>query len=286
MIVSTQGAELFCTTRGEGPACLVLCHIGTRPYEIQMPAQLSDRLELVFVDLRGSGRSSGDFSDLNFDRLAADLEAVRAALGRERIAVLGHSVLGVLAIEYGRRCPGSVSHVIAVGTPPSGDMNRLAAKSTAFFAEDASEIRKRLLRENMARLPAGASMAQTMYAQTPLRFFDPSFDAALLFAGVDVKPQVFAHLMGALTPGWDITVDKSTLRVPIFLAQGRYDYIVPHTLWEGIPETLPDAELHLFERSGHQPFVEEPDRFAAAVSGWMSGRIGGARAGARLKSEM
>ena len=272
MIVSTQGAELFCTTRGEGPACLVPCHLGTRPYEIQMPAQLSDRLELVFVDLRGSGRSSGDFSDLDFDRLAADLEAVRVALGRERIAVLGHSILGVLAIEYGRRCPNSVSHVIAVGPPPSTDMARLAAQSAAFFEEDASDIRKQLLRENMASLPAGASMSQTMYAQTPMRFFDPRFDAAPLFAGADVRPQVFAHLLGTMTAGWDITVDPSTLRAPIFLALGRYDYIVPYTLWEGIPETLPDAEPHLFERSGHQPFFEEPERFAAALAGWMSGR--------------
>jgi proline iminopeptidase len=272
MIVSVQGAELFCATRGEGPACLVLCHFGTRPYEIQMPAQLSERLQLVFVDLRGSGRSSGDFSDLDFDRLAADLEAVRAALGRERIAVLGHSVLGVLAIEYGRRCPGSVSHAIAVGTPPSVDFTRLAAQSAAFFEEDASEIRKRLLRENMAGLPAGASMSQTMYAQTPMRFFDPHLDAKPLFAGADVKPQVFAHLLGPMTAGWDVTVDAETLRTPIFLALGRYDYIVPYTLWEGIPETLPDAELHLFERSGHQPFFEEPERFAAAVAGWMGRR--------------
>lgn len=272
MIVSVKGAELFCATRGEGPACLVLCHIGTQPYELQMPAQLSDRLQLVFVDLRGSGRSSGDFTDLDFDRLSEDLEAVRGALGRERIAVLGHSIAGVLAIEYGRRCPGSVSHVIAVGTPPNGDMTRLAASSAAFFEADASETRKRLLRENMAGLPAGASPGQLMYAQTPMRFFAADFDATPLFAGVSVKPEVFAHLMGVLTPGWDITVDASSLRVPIFLAQGRYDYIVPYTLWKGIPETLPDAELHLFERSSHQPFFEEPERFASVLTGWMSGR--------------
>jgi proline iminopeptidase len=272
MIVSVQGAELFCATRGEGPACLVLCHLGARPYEIQMPASLSEHLELVFVDLRGSGRSSGNVSDLSFDVLAGDLEAVRVALGRERIAVLGHSILGVLAIEHGRRYPGSVSHVIAVGTPPNGDMTRLLAASASFFESDASEDRKRLLRENMARLPAGASPAQGMYAQTPMRFFDPRFDAAPLFIGADARPQVLQHLLGPLTSSWDINVDASTLRVPIFLAQGRFDYIVPYTLWEGIPETLPDATLHLFERSGHQPFVEEPERFATVIADWMSGQ--------------
>ncbi|MCC6552748.1 MAG: alpha/beta hydrolase [Polyangiaceae bacterium] len=272
MIVSTKGADLFYSTRGEGPACLVLCSLGTRSHERQMPAALSDRLELVFVDLRGSGRSTGEPADLTFDVLAEDLEAVRSALGVERIAVLGHSILGALAIEYGRRCPGSVSHVIAVGTPPSGDMAQLSARSASFFEEDAPEDRKQVLRDNMASLPPGASPGQVMFAQTPMRFFDARFDPAPLFAEAELRPQFFAHLLGTLTAGWDVTAGSSPLRVPIFLALGRHDYTVPHVLWDGVASTLPGLTTQIFERSGHQPFFEEPERFAAALLDWMSGR--------------
>jgi len=271
MNVSVQGAELYYSTRGNGPACLVLSGIGTEPYERQTPPQLSDRLRLVYVDLRGCGRSTGEITDLTFDVLAGDLEAIRTDLGVERIAVLGHSILGALAIEYSRRCPASVPHVITVGTPPSGDMARLSAQATAFFAADASEERKQILGDNLAQLPAGASMNQIFYAQTPLRFFDARFDAAPLFVGSVVKPEYFAHVLGPLTAAWDVTVGASSLRVPIFLAHGRYDYTVPYTLWEGVAAKLPNATLHIFERSGHQPFCEEPDRFAAAVTDWMRG---------------
>ncbi|WP_437313586.1 alpha/beta fold hydrolase [Sorangium sp. So ce385] len=69
MFVSVEGAELVYSVQGHGPACLVLSSIGTRPYERQMPAQLSDRLKFVYVDLRGSGRSIGDPADLTFDVL-------------------------------------------------------------------------------------------------------------------------------------------------------------------------------------------------------------------------
>jgi proline iminopeptidase len=272
MTVSVKGAELFYTTRGEGPACLVLSSIGTKPYERQMPAQLSDRLKLVFVDLRGSGRSTGEPADLTFDVLAEDLEAIRADLGVERIAVLGHSILGALAIEYGRRCPESVSHVIAVGTPPSGDMARLSAKGASFFEEDASEERKGILRDNLAKLPPGTPPVQAMFAQTPMRFFDARFDAAPLFAEAEFKPQFFAHLLGTLAPSWDITAGSSPLTVPIFLALGRYDYTVPYTLWDGVAPTLPGVTVQIFERSGHQPFFEEPERFTAALTDWMSSR--------------
>lgn len=272
MIVSVPGAELFYTTRGEGYPCIVLSAIGTKPYERMMPPQLDEHLRLVFVEPRGSGRSTGDPAGLTFDVLADDLEAVRTALGVERIAVLGHSILGTLAIEYGRRRPESVSHVIAVGASPRGDMAWLAAEAARFFEEDASEERKRILRDNLASLPPNAPPGQAMYAQTPMRFFDPHADAASLFAEAQVQPAFFAHLMGTLTPGWDITAEAPPLRAPLLLAHGRFDYTVPWVLWKDLAATLPNTTLRIFEESGHQPFFEEPDRFAAAVAEWMAGR--------------
>jgi proline iminopeptidase len=273
MIVSVKGAELHYTTRGSGPACIVLSSIGTKPYERMMPVQLSDRLQLVFVDLRGGGKSTGNPTDLTLDVLANDLEAIRAHLGEEKIAVLGHSILGVLAIEYGRRCPASVSHVITAGTPPKGDMAWLAAKADAFFEEDASEDRKRILRDNLAKLPAGASPGQSFLAQAPTRFFDARTDIARLYAESEAKPALFAHLLGEMTRAWDVTADADSLRVPIFLAHGRYDYTVPYTVWDGVADKLPTATLRIFERSGHHPFYEEPDQFAATVTNWMARRV-------------
>src|SRR5258708_2036820 len=171
MTVSVNGAELFYSTRGNGPACFVLSGICTKPYERMTPPQLSDRFRLVYVALRGSGESTGTPTDLTFDVLATDLEAIRADLGVDRIAVLGHSILSVLAIEYGRRCPDTVSHVITAGAIPRGDMVRLGAQATAFFEQDATEERKQILRDNLAKVPPGASPGQYMFAQSPLRYF-------------------------------------------------------------------------------------------------------------------
>jgi len=270
MNVSVNGADLHYQTRGAGPACLVLSSIGTQPYARQMPAQLDEHLQLVFVDLRGGGRSTGQASDLTFEVLADDLEAIRQDLGVDRIAVLGHSIQSILAIEYGRRRPDSVSHVIAVGAPPIGDMTAVAAAASRFFEADASEERKGVLRDNLANLPADATFAQSLWAQTPMRFFDPRFDVPPLFAEAELRPELLQHLMGTLTPAWDVTVDAGSLQVPILLAHGRTDYVVPYILWEGVADKLPGATLEIFERSGHQPFVEEPDRFVAAVTDWMA----------------
>ena len=106
-------------------------------------------------------------------------------------------------------------------------------------------------------------------AQTPMRFFDPRFDAAPLFAGAETNPAMLAHLLGTLVRGWDITTATPPLRTPLLLAHGRYDYTVPYTMWQGITERLPAATFRLFERSGHQPFVEEAEVFAEVMERWM-----------------
>ena len=272
MTVSVDRAELYCTVHGSGPVCLVLSAIGTAPYERQMAPQLLDRLTLVYVDLRGGGRSTGRATDLSFDRMAQDVDAIRTALGVDRVAVLGHSILGMLALESARRLPERVSHVITVGTPPHGDMNALGVRSAAFFEADADDARKRRLQDNLAALPPQPSPGQMLLAQTPMRFHDPDVDAAPLFAGAVSRPELLMHIAGTLSPEWTVTADPGSLTVPVLLAHGRSDYTVPHELWDGIPPALPDATLHLFEKSGHQPFFEEPERFTAVVTEWIASR--------------
>jgi proline iminopeptidase len=278
MKISVPGAELHTVTAApprkpdlsERTVCLVLCNLGTQPLQLQLAA-LAEQLPLVFVDLRGSGQSTGIASELDFDVLAQDLDAVRDQLGVARVALLGHSILGALAIEAARRLPEKVSHVIAVGTPPHGDMARLTSSGNAFFEQDASAERKRALARNLALLPEdprARTPAQMMLAQTPQRFFDPDFDAASLYAGAQLNLAFFAHLMGKLTPGWNVLAG-APLRTPLLLALGRYDYGVPYTSWSGILEQLPHAELQVFERSGHQAFVEEPEAFRRAVLAWL-----------------
>src|SRR6188472_4200806 len=164
MIVHAAGADLNYVTRGQGPVCLVLSSIGTHPYELQMPRALDDHLTMVFVDVRGSGRSTGDPASLGFDVLADDLEAVRRALGAPRVIVLGHSIVGMQAVEYARRRPETVSHAILGGTPPNGDLAALVAKSNAYFQAHASDERKQILQENLAQLPPGTPPAQAIYA--------------------------------------------------------------------------------------------------------------------------
>jgi len=160
--------------------------------------------------------------------------------------------------------------VLAVCTPPSGDLAGIQAKAAAFFDQDASEERKQALQDNLAKLPSGASLMEKVFAHAPMRFFDARFDPAPMFAEAVSRPGLLLHVMATLARGWDVSAGSEPLRVPLFVALGRYDYVVPHFLWDNIAPNLPNATRQLFEHSGHQPFFEEPDLFAAAVTSWIA----------------
>ncbi len=280
MLVSTHDAQLHYVVRGAGPACLVLSLVGTAPYERQLPPELDAHLRLAFVDPRGGGRSTGLASDLTFERLAADLDAVREALGADRVLLFGHSIGGMLALEAARHLGKRAAGVIAVGLPPHGDVAALGAEGELRFAAEATEERRTILRDNLARLPEGAPPGAVMYAQTPLRFFDPRFDAAPLFAGAEVRPELFGRVLGELAPPWradGALDDLGVAGVPVLLLHGRHDYVVPVGFAEELAAARPATTLRIFERSGHQPFVEEPAELVAAVGEWLDRQ--GLRAG-------
>jgi pimeloyl-ACP methyl ester carboxylesterase len=58
-----------------------------------------------------------------------------------------------------------------------------------------------------------------------------------------------------------------TLRMPVFFFLGRIDHFVPHETSVAYFNALtaPSKKLVWFEHSGHEPFVDEPDKFNAAM---------------------
>ena len=78
------------------------------------------------------------------------------------------------------------------------------------------------------------------------------------------------HIMGTLAPEWTIAADPGSLTVPVLLTHGRSDYTCASRAVGRHPGHAAQRHLRLFEASGHQPFYEEPERFTATVTEWLS----------------
>jgi pimeloyl-ACP methyl ester carboxylesterase/DNA-binding SARP family transcriptional activator len=81
---------------------------------------LSATNQLIRYDQRGNGLCDWNVSDLSFDAMVADLEAVADAAGLERFALLGVSGGCAMSVAYAARFPARVSHLVLYGGRPRG----------------------------------------------------------------------------------------------------------------------------------------------------------------------
>ncbi len=268
--------ELAYSIEGEGKPALV---IGSTVYYQRVFSQdLRRSLKLVFADHRGFAQPTGAYtaSDYTLDGVLDDIDLVRRHLGLEKVIIVGHSGHGYMALEYAKRYPQHVSHVVMIATGPSHSAAHQAA-TEQYWQESVCPERKARLGADLAVLPAEIEAAPdrrfvTFCVRMGARsWYDHTFDATPLWAGVHVNMPVFAHLWGEAFRDIDIAHGLEHLDVPVFLGLGRYDYLVaPFATWEPYRERFRDLTIRVFEKSGHTPQCEESALFDAELLRWLS----------------
>jgi proline iminopeptidase len=278
--VAVAGATLAYTTEGNGRPMLV---VGSSIY---YPRTFSRRLRqscrLVCADLPHFVRLDPRFSleRISFEFYAECIEAVRLAAGLERVVIAGHSHHGNVALEYARRYPGQVSHVVLIGSPPV-DVALTVAAARRYWEAHASATRKAQLQarrrslgqDGLASLPPEQAYIAQYVADAPLYWHDPAYDAAWLWADMAFgMPGI--HAFRDLFREYVLRRDPESLRAPVLVVMGRHDYAVPHTLWADALPALDDVTFRVLERSGHTPQLEEPEAFDRLLLDWLDDRRG------------
>lgn len=270
------------TVEGQGRSALV---IGSALYYPRtFSAELRQHLRMAFVDHRGYAEPTGEFTrdDYTLDTVLADVERLREHLGLEQVVVIGHSGLGFVALEYAKRYPRHVSHVVLIAMGPSqSDAHRALAER--HWEEAVCPERKARLAEDFRGLEAELAAAPerrfiTFCIRMGARsWYDPHFDARPLWEGMHVNMEIIDHLWGEAFRDVDLRQGLDGLRAPVFLALGRFDYLVaPHFAWEPYREHFPDLTVRVFDHSAHTPQLEESELFDRELLGWLAARGGGA----------
>ncbi len=130
MFVQVNGAKLFFDVEGaglvpDGPRMrekptLLLLHGGPGfDHSIYKPAfsAVADLVQIIYLDHRGCGRSSGDDPETwNLAQWGDDVRGFCDALGIERPIVLGTSFGGFVAQAYATRHPDHPAKLVLVST--------------------------------------------------------------------------------------------------------------------------------------------------------------------------
>jgi len=272
--VSVDGVELPYYIEGEGIPCLVINN--ALAMRRVLSPELRKTFRFIFSDMRAMVpyNKTYDLEKVTLDTFLDDIERVRAAVGIDKVCVFGHSIGGLFALEYARKYPRHVTHVIMNGTPAYATQ-KIYDLLEKFWGSHASEDRKAALKKNQDRMkesiakePPGRTRIAAYIMNGPMYFYDPQYDCAWLFEGEHWSPELFERIFGVIMRSYDIA-DRTIPDVPIFLSLGRHDYAVPFVCWDGIREKIRNLSYNLFEKSGHYAPLEERELFDRKLVGWI-----------------
>ena len=127
---------------------IVLVHGGPGSYDHSYfkPyfARLGEHAQVVYLDLRGHGRSEwGSAEGWSFELCADDIRAFCDALEIERPVVYGHSMGGWIVLLYGARHPGHAAGLILQSTMARFDLERLVEGFRQAGGDDVAELARR-----------------------------------------------------------------------------------------------------------------------------------------------
>jgi proline iminopeptidase len=269
--------ELKYQIEGTGAPVIV---IGSAIYYPRTFSQrLRDHFCLVFIDHRGFAQPSNSLepSDYTLDAVLDDIEHVRKALNLPRVIIIGHSGHGYMALEYAKKYPNAVSHLVLLAMSPDSSPQSFEA-ADRYFQESVCQERKTLLAKNLANLQAEIDLNPSQAFITralkfgPMVWYDENFDASNLWKDVKVNPEIMDYLWGKVFREIDITKNLDKLNSPVLLGLGRYDYWNPPYLWETVRTQFKDLTIRVFEKSGHTPQYEEPELFDQELLQWLTSR--------------
>ena len=273
-VIEVDGSKLQYVIEGSGRPCLV---IGSSIYYPRtFSNNLRKHLKLYFVDMKwfAKGYATEDLDDVTIESIVQDVEQIRVALGLELPLVMGHSIHGTIATEYVKEFGNKVSGLIVIGSPAEWG-NATYTEKAELLWETASPERKKLQEENWGKLKeldrlTGQEEASARYNNmSPQYWFDPTYDAGWLWEDMTVHSEVTQHLFTTVFHEYNMFDPPKMISVPMFVTLGKFDYVIPHTLWESNYKNIPDYKLILLEHSGHTPQLEEPELFDTKLLEWI-----------------
>ena len=268
---------------GEAPGKLPVLALHGGPgvphdYLEAMEALAETGRRIIFYDQLGCGNSDQphDPALWTVERFVREVGAVRAALGLDRVHLLGQSWGGMLAMEYALTQPIGLASLLIESSPAS--MRQWVAEANRLRDALPPDVQATLLRHETAGTtadPAYEAAMAVFYARHVCRLDPMPPCVARAFAKLAENPEVYHtmngpsefHVVGTLRD-WDITARLGEIRVPTLVLSGRHDEATP-AIAATVRGGIPGAEGVIFEESSHLCHAEEPARFLAVVTDFL-----------------
>lgn len=271
-LVPIDDTALFVETRGEGYPVIVL-HGGPGLDHHEFGDYLDplgDEFRLLLTDMRACGRSDVPPENTwTLERHAQDVVMLARTLELERFAVLGHSYGAFVALQQAIDFPGMASEtIVSSGVPSTRWLEGVERQLDTFEPPELrAQVADSWARETVIDTPEG--FAALMRDQLPFHFADPRDPRIEEYLrrtdDAIYAPDVLRRFSAEGYGGIEIVDRLGEIVSATLLLTGLHDRVCPPAASRHMAAEIANSQLVEFEHSAHMTFVEEPERYVAAV---------------------
>lgn len=263
----------------DGKLPILLLHGGpgaTHDYLESLEALAETGRRVVLYDQLGCGRSDrADESLWNVETYVAEVGAVRAALGLERIHLFGSSWGGMLAMEYALTQPAGLVSLILASSPSS--MEQWVEETGRLRAQLPPDVQGVLDRHEAAGTtddPEYEEACDVFYRRHVCRIEYPDY-VQRSFQFLAEHGEVYRymngpsefHVVGTLR-GWDVTGRLREIGVPTLVVTGEHDEATP-AINQTVSGGIPGAESVIYPGCSHLAHAEDPEGYCRLLADFL-----------------
>lgn len=274
VFIELKDAKLFCRVIGHGKPLIVI-HGGagmSQDYLLPELYALAENNQVIFYDQRACGQSTGAINEetMTIPQFVEDLEKLRQAFHLDKVALLGHSWGGLIAMHYAIAHPDSVDKLILSNAVPACSDGRAKfgeeyLKRISAYQEEFSQITSSQEFRNFeaAAMDRFYRLVFKVYCHDPERTqcLNLGLNSVSSVNGAKVF-QMFEKT--AFKDPYDLHKSLKGLHIPTLVVHGQADPI-PESTAQKIHESIPDSKYLLLKECGHFPFIEQNEAYMNAL---------------------
>lgn len=223
---------------------------------------LASKRRVIAIDFQGIGNSGGT-APLTIDQMARDTISLIRALGYEKVDLFGFSLGGFVAQDITLKVPDLVRKLILAGTGPAGGVgiDKVGPVSWPLIFKGLLTFRDPKIFLFFTSTPEGRQAAKAFLKRTKERR-----------VGRDKgpTPRAFLRQLKAINAwGRQAPQDLGNINIPVLIANGDNDIMVPTVNSVDMAKRIPGAQLVIYKNAGHGGVFQNHEDFVSKARSFL-----------------
>ena len=285
---SVNGAKLYTVSVGSGNPLIIIpggpggTHL---PYRSFDSLSVKSNIRIIYYDAFGRGKSdtAKNLQEYSLARDIEDIEGLRIAMKLDKISLLGHSYGSLVCQGYAVKYGAHLSHlIIANGFHSFMMWQENDDNSNKEIKTNYPEVWDTLMKVREQGSISSDAIHQEIYGRVPYGFLYAYNPDKFVSRGQKAYPNPYNtklyyqmvgkdgdFIVGNDIGNFDFRKQLKDLKMPVLIIAGRYDHVAVPWMQMKFKEYCPQAQFVMFEKSGHNPQVEEPQKEFALIKQFM-----------------